>query len=185
MLAALQSVKENRNDPVIVFIYENYRNDMFRAVKSIVQEQHLAEDIVQETFERIIKKIHLINNVKRVSLRSYTILIAKSIAYNMLVKLSKTQTSNFEDIDPVHISDGLSVEEITVQKDTIDNIQSALNQIGINYAAPMILRYYYGFSDKETAEILSINSSGTVRSLCSRGKRLILDSIAKAGTLNE
>ena len=117
-------------------------------------------------------------------MRSYTILIAKSIAYNTLEKEHKIQTSN-EGMDLPQTASELSVEEIAVQKDTMENIHAALSQIGIHYAAPMILRYYFGFSDKETAEMLNINSSGTVRSLCFRGKRLLLDSVTKAGTLYE
>ena len=48
MLAAKQGNTNKKNEPIIVFIYDHYRNDMYRAAKAIVRESHLAEDIVQE-----------------------------------------------------------------------------------------------------------------------------------------
>ena len=170
--------------PVILHIYENYRNVMFRVAKSIVCENHLAEDVVQEAFERIIKKIHLIQKVQYNSLRSYTILIVRSIACNLVAKESKYKTLPFE--DAADMSDmNLTIEDLTIQNELVHSIKESLDEIGIYYATPMILRYYYGFSDKETAELLDIKSAGTVRSLCFRGKRLILEKIEKAGRRNE
>ncbi len=171
--------------PVILYIYENYRDVMFRVAKSIVSENHLAEDIVQEAFERIIKKLHLVHKVKPEALRSYTILIVKSIAYNHIHKQSKYQTFPFE--EAVEISDmrPLTLEDLTIQNELVNSIKEGLDEIGLPYSSPMILRYYYGFSDKETAELLDIKSAGTVRSLCHRGKRLILEKIGKAGALND
>ncbi len=175
--------KESR--PVILFIYENYRNLMFQAAKSIVCENHLAEDVVQEAFERIIKKIDLIKKVKPEALRSYVVLIVKSIACNLIARESKHKTFAIDDFTVAPDAEDISIEDITIQNELVASIKESLSEIGISYSTPMILRYYYGFSDKETAELLDIKSAGTVRSLCFRGRRLILDKIEKAGRLND
>lgn len=186
MTSFLTDKKDNiEGKPVILFIYENYRNLMFRVAKSIVGENHLAEDIVQEAFERMIKKMHLIKKVNYNALRSYTILIVKSIAYNLISKENKCKTVPFDGFADMSDTRDLTIEDITIQNELVDSIKESLDEIGISYATPMILRYYYGFSDKETAELLDIKSAGTVRSLCFRGKRLILEKIEKAGKLND
>ena len=186
MMSFLANKNDNIEDkPVILFIYENYRNVMLRVAKSIVCENHLAEDVVQEAFERIIKKIDLIKKVKYNALRSYTILIVKSIAYNLVARENKCKTVPFDDFSGISDMGDLTIEDITIQNELVDSIKESLDEIGISYATPMILRYYYGFSDKETAELLDIKSAGTVRSLCFRGKRLILEKIEKAGRLND
>jgi DNA-directed RNA polymerase specialized sigma24 family protein len=79
----------------------------------------------------------------------------------------------------------LNIEDLAIQKDLVNKISDSLDEIGINYAAPLILRYYFGFSDKETADLLAINSPSTVRSLCFRARRLLLDKISLGGNGNE
>ncbi len=158
---------------------------MFSAAKFVVRDHYLAEDVVQEAFERIIKKIHLVRKVKRNALRSYTVLITRSIACNLVRKESKYKTIPIVDADFFLDSGDTSIEETVGQKETVQVIKECLGQMGDNYAAPLILRYYYGYSNQETAELLHINSSGTIRSLCSRGRRIIQDKIAKAGDLHE
>lgn len=58
MIIYLMSITKEEDNHIVVKIYEEYRNDMFFAAMNIVHNQQLAEDIVQESFERIIKKIH-------------------------------------------------------------------------------------------------------------------------------
>lgn len=55
----------------------------------------------------------------------------------------------------------------------------------IKYSYPMIMRYYYGHSDSETAELLGVNSASTVRSLCYRGRKIINIAMKKAGNIDE
>jgi RNA polymerase sigma-70 factor (ECF subfamily) len=175
-----------RNNNLVMFIYENYRNVMYRVAKSIVIDKHLAEDVVQEAFERIIKKMNLIENVNPDALLSYVTLITKSVACNLITKQNKYVTTSLEDSyldyeDP----SALNIEDLAIQKDLVNKISDSLDEIGINYAAPLILRYYFGFSDKETADLLAINSPSTVRSLCFRARRLLLDKISLGGNGNE
>ena len=158
---------------------------MFNVAKSIVQDSHLSEDVVQATFERIIKKIHLIKKVECNGLYNYTVLITKSIACNLVAKESKTSLIQYEEADSVIKTDKDSIEDIVIQKESIQLIKNCLEEMGIKYAAPIILRYYYGFNDRETAEILDINSASTVRSLCFRARKHIEAKLAKAGDYSD
>lgn len=169
---------------ILWHIYENYREDMYFTAKSIVRDKHLAEDVVQESFERIIKKMHLIEKIPIQGLRKYTVLIAKSIAINTISKNRKYKLQPIK--DEVFIEDEkISLENLIIRNEQIGVIRECLNDMDVRYANSIIFRYYYGFSDSETAELLGINSASTVRSLCRRGKNKIIKAMEKAGKLNE
>lgn len=157
---------------------------MYFTAKSIVRDKHLAEDVVQESFERIIKKMHLIEKIPIQGLRKYTVLIAKSIAINTISKNRKYKLQPIK--DEVFIEDEkISLENLIIRNEQIGVIRECLNEMDVRYANSIIFRYYYGFSDSETAELLGINSASTVRSLCRRGKNKIIKAMEKAGKLNE
>ena len=180
-MGRFETTSERGDQHILTFIYENYRHHMFKVAVSIVQDPQLAEDVVQATFERIIKKIHLIDKIKRSSLHSYTVLITRSIACNLVAKESKTNTVQYEEAELTMKTIGNSVEEIVFQKESVKIIKQCLEEMDIKYAAPVILRYFYGFSEKETAEILDISSTSTLRSLCFRAKKQIETKLLKSG----
>lgn len=186
MILYLLSITDKEDQHILLFIFEKYRHHMFSVAKSIVRDPHLAEDIVQETFLRIIKKMYLVKKVDRNALYKYTVLITRSIACNYVSKQSKQKTIPFDDEFAI-ISDleDSRVENSVICKESVTIVKECLNEMGPKYSTPIILRYYYGYSNKETAEKLDIESSGTVRSICSRGRKLIKERIASAGERNE
>jgi DNA-directed RNA polymerase specialized sigma24 family protein len=55
-MAYFMSMIKDDDKHILWYIYENYRNDMYNIARMIIRDNHLAEDIVQSSFERIIKK---------------------------------------------------------------------------------------------------------------------------------
>lgn len=185
MFAYLMSLSREEDKHILWDIYEKYRIDMYIVAKSIVHNDHLAEDVVQEAFEKIIKKMHLIEKVSCNGLRKYIILIVKSIAINTICKENRYKLEPNEDWKLMDEMDDLNLENMVIQNDEVCIIRKCLNEIDEKYSHPMIFRYYYGFTDSETAELLGINSSSTVRSLCCRGKKMIIKAMRKAGEYYE
>lgn len=170
---------------ILWHIYDNYRDDMYFAAKSIVRDNHLAEDVVQESFERIIKKIHLLEKIPDNGLRKYVVLIAKSIAINNITKDRAFKLEPVEDVGFFAGEDKVSLENLIIRNEQIGVIRKCLSEMDVKYAHSIIFRYYYGFSDSETAELLGIKSASTVRSLCRRGRKKIIDAMDKEGGLHE
>lgn len=158
---------------------------MYFTAKSIVCDNHLAEDVVQESFERIIKKIHLLKKIPENGIRKYVALIAKSIAINTITKNRTFKLEPVEDMEFFAGEEKVSLENLIIRNEQIDVIRKCLSEMDVKYAHSIIFRYYYGFSDSETAELLGINSASTVRSLCRRGRKKIIDAMKKAGDLYE
>lgn len=185
MIGHLVSITPSEDHHILWYIYNNYRQDMFFAAMTIVKDPHLAEDIVQEAFERIIKKMHLIERISKNGLRRYNVLITRSIAFNMISKEKKYNWQPLDDVELLPANDDFSMDDTIIQREQIAIIRKCLEDMGVKYAHPLILRYYYGFSDSETAELLGISTPNTVRSLCYRGKKMILKAMVKAGDTYE
>lgn len=185
MLTFLMSITKDEHKHILWHIYENYRNDMYHAAKSVIHDVNLAEDVVQVSFERIIKKMHLIEKIPRNDLRGYIVLLVKNIAINTSIKEDKYKLIPDEDMEMLIGLDNTTLEDTAILNEQIRIIKMCLNQMDEKYVLPMLLRYYYGFSDSETGQLLGINSANTVRSLCHRGKNKIIEAMKKAGNIDD
>ncbi len=185
MLTYLMGITKDEHKHILWDIYENYRDNMYYTAMSIVHDTYLAEDIVQASFERIIKKMNLVKQISCNGLRSYTVLLVRSVAINMILKEHKYKLEPDGVLENMVGIDDIKLEDLAVQNEQVGIIRKCLNEMDEKYAQPMIYRYYYGFTDKETAELLDISSASTVRSLCYRGKKMIIKVMRKAGDINE
>jgi RNA polymerase sigma-70 factor (ECF subfamily) len=185
MFIYLMSITADEHQHILWFIYENYRGDMFRMARSVMRDDHLAEDVVQASFERIIEKMHLIEKIPSAGLRRYIVLIVKSIAINTIAKEHKYKLELDSDMESMAGMDDFNLENMVVQNEQVNTIRQCLKEMDEKYVHSMIFRYYYGFSDSETAELLGIGSASTVRSLCHRGRKIITKAMLKAGETHE
>jgi len=185
MLAFLMSITKDEHKHILWYIYENYRNDMYRTAKTVIRDNHLAEDIVQASFERIIQKMHLIEKIPCNDLRGYIVLLVKNIAINMSTKEDKYKLEPDEDMESLVGIDNFVLEDIAIVNEQLAIIRKCLNDMDAKYVHTMLLRYYYGFSDSETAQLLGINSANTVRSICYRGKLRIIKAMKRTGDFDD
>lgn len=180
MLVSLLSITDSKDRHFLIELYENYCHDMYIAAYGILNDSQLAEDAVHDSFVRIINKMHLIRKVSCNGLRRYTVLIVRSVAINMIQANKNHKVVELEAVDFV-LSDDDFLEDTVSEREKVERIKCYLGQMDIKYSHPMLLRYYYGFTDSETADLLGLSSASTVRSRCYRGKKMILDMIRQAG----
>ncbi len=185
MFIYLMSITGDERKHILWFIYENYRGDMFKMARSVVRDGHLAEDVVQASFERIIEKMHLIEKIPSSGLHRYVVLIVKSIAINTITKEQKYKLELDSDMESMTGMDDFNLENMAIQNEQVSIIRKCLKDMDTKYVHSMIFRYYYGFSDSETAQLLGIDSASTVRSLCYRGRKMITKAMIKAGETHE
>lgn len=83
--------KELRNGEIGVFdeIYYKTKNVIFYTIKSIIKDNSLCEDIMQETYLRMLNKIHQYKRNK--SFQAWLILIARNLAINEYNRMKKEQ----------------------------------------------------------------------------------------------
>lgn len=152
--------------------YEEYANSAIRIASAITRNREMAKDAVQETFIRVYRHISSYNSTLPFEPWFYRILT------NECLRLLKKDAlfSNFKLTD-LENDPSLAQGSFDQLADLYDTIQS----LGDAHRIPLILKYIKGFSEKEIADILSLNQN-TVKSRLFKARKLLkeqLDPIRK------
>lgn len=150
-----ECIRADREDSMQTLeqIYLLYKDHLYRFVYRYSNDSQFSIDIVQDTFEKLMKKKHQYTPEKG-SFKTYLY----QIAYNtMMTKLKRRQ--KLRSLLPFLASElppSIAMEEtLTVQK--------AVHLLPEEQRAVILLTYYHDLSQKETARILAI-PVGTVKS---------------------
>lgn len=151
-------------------VYTKYRYLMLHVANQILQNHHDAEDAVHQAFISIIENLDKISEVNSPKTRSYIVIITERKAIDLLRKIQKRQSLEFnEDIAGV---------EIHFEMD--NSIAAVIAKLPSQYREVLLMRYYNGFSAKEIGSILSMSDSG-VRKLIARAKKALQVMLEKEG----
>lgn len=156
-------------------IYEQYQGFMLHAALSIVKDQGLAEDAVQESFLRIIKIIDdiRIDNIK--ALNSFLWNLTQAKAVDILRK--RRHESSIEDEQLFKTLDNKSINksDFAVDITNLDFLLSEIEKLSVIYRVPLIFRSH-GYTIKEIANALDITED-TVKVRIYRGKKLLTEAL--------
>lgn len=174
---------ENFSDRLkIERLYMCYRNLMYKEALEIVQNSHSAEDAVSESFVRIIKNLHKIDEQNRPKTRSFLVIICRNVAKNMYNK--KIYLNNRDDVceetlqeDTPDFSDSL---EALIKKETLSEIAGAVKNLDPIYRDVFLLKNVHGLSRAEIAAIFGISEEAVKKRLV-RAKSKILKELEKRG----
>ncbi len=136
----------------------------------ILKDRELAEDAVQITFEKIIKKISLLRDFHDMDrVKQYIYVVAKNTALVMLrakqkVVLLEEIPEAFDASDPV-------AEEV-INKITVEELKERVQAMNPTYGEAFFLRYFLELDYTEIADALSISVSAAQHRV-SRAKALL------------
>ena len=157
-------------------LVESYQQKAFRIAVLIVQDDFLANDIVQETFLKVYLNRDQLKNLSHFSSWFYRILTRTAW------ELSKKQLPLCKDENIFQtISSPEDMEQDILQKEVHQQIQQALRALPYHQRTAIVLYYYEGMSVKEIAQATG-SMQGTVQSrlfLARKKLRPILESILK------
>ncbi len=147
-----------------------YQGALYRFALGLAGSEHAAADLTQETFFLWATKGHQLRDVTRVRAWLFTTLHREFLAQNR-----RERRFPHDDLDSVEGS--LPVIEPGMV-DAMDSalVMETLNQVDLNYRAPLLLFYLEDMAYREIAVALEL-PVGTVMSRISRGKaqlRLLL-----------
>ncbi len=142
-------------------IYRQYAEVALRTAFLITHEPSVAEDAVQETFIQVWRGIRGLHDVRAFRAWFFRILI------NRVRRLGKRDkqapTAPIEMIADRPDANTLQPEEQMERKERLRWVQTAIAQLPESQRQTLVLRYYSGLSEAETAVVLKI-PVGTVKS---------------------
>jgi RNA polymerase sigma-70 factor (ECF subfamily) len=175
---------ENENDRLKAeMLYYKYRKLLMNIAKEILLDNNLAEDAIHETFIRVIKNLYKIDENNCPRTKNFLVIICRNISltmYNERTYLNKRENS----IEDITYEEELSYscpENITISKETREEIANEIEKVDTIYSDVLIFKYDYGYGREEIAETLGINVE-TVKKRLTRAMTKIKIGLEKEGS---
>ncbi len=165
MLSMLLVLLDDESDKeFFTEIFMSFQGQMWKTAASVLKDDYLAEDAVQNAFIRIAKNLDTVRSLDGDLRRAYMLTAAKHAAIDLI---KKSREINCEMI--FKAKSKFSNDEIESLEET-DFIVHILNKMSPIYRDFL---YYYlvlGITEKEISKILELNIN-TVRQRISRGRK--------------
>ena len=144
--------------------YEAYAEMIYRLGFTYMKNASDAEDVVQETFLRLVRQTDHFTNEEHI--KAWLIVTASNYCKSMLRHWWNRRTEMRE------------LEEKSEDFQDQDAILDAVLELPDKYKTTIFLYYYEGYSSEEIAQILH-KPAGTIRSYLFKGRLLLKEKIQK------
>lgn len=168
------------DDTGIVSIVNTYRSGLLLYVNSYVKNMTIAEDLVEDTFFRIMVKKPLF--LGKQSFKAWLYTIARHITIDYLRKNKYEHLISSKEIQ--ELDSDASLEESYLAEERRICVHRALNKIKYDYRQALYLSYFEDFSNEQIAEIMG-KTKRQVEMLLYRGKQALEKTLVKEGLLDE
>ncbi len=153
----LVSLLRDRREEAFAYLYDHYSGALYAVISSLISDQSLAADVLQEVFINIYRKIEMYD-AARSRLYTWMLNIARNAAIDMLrSKGFRQMKQNREVIDPVYEQS----DSGTPQVDHI-GMREMLGQLKEELRQVLDLAYFSGYTQEEISGMLNI-PLGTVK----------------------
>jgi RNA polymerase sigma-70 factor (ECF subfamily) len=165
---AVERAKQGDRD-ALAFLYTRYADNVCGYVRSIVHDQHEAEDITQHVFAKLIHAIGKYEQ-REVPFLAWILRVARNVAVDHLrrqhaIPVAEVRTS--EHCEP-HSSERAG------------ELQEAIARLPLDQREVLVLRHFAGLSPAEIAQRTG-RSEGSIHGLHHRGRRALKADLSSRG----
>lgn len=133
-------------------IYSTYFNDVFRYIRRLSNNEHIAEEITADTFLKALRSIDSFRG--ECDIRVWLCTIARNCYFSYLKKQGRLE--NMEDVDALNVpGTAESIEEQLVRREDAMRIQRVLHEIPEPYKEVFMWRVYAELSFKQIGQIFN------------------------------
>lgn len=180
MLPIIISTLDNDLDrDFITWLYEEYEPLLFKVAQRFALTQHDVEDIVQDSLERLIKKIPTIRYMERCILSAYIVSTVRNTSIEFLRKEKRRQVKqrDYDDTSwTMEMQPQLSLEELLLLAENRQELVSAWGELPELDRVLLEGKYFLGLSDAELAKQIGCQT-GSIRMKLTRARRKALKTI--------
>jgi RNA polymerase sigma-70 factor, ECF subfamily len=169
LLDAIHRAKEGDRD-ALRFLYVRYADNLYGYVRSIVCDDHAAEDITQDLFAKLPSALARYE-ARRVPFAAWILRVARNLALDYLRALRALPCAELRAVEPV--ADDFSVERSRALRDALDALPRDQRQV-------LLLRHVMGLTPGEIARSIG-KSEASVHGLHHRGRRTLQRQLSELG----
>lgn len=169
-------------------IYLQYEAIMYSAARKILNNTESVEDVVQDSVEKLIRKIAVLRTLNSCALTAYIVYTVRNTALNHLRRENLKNThfiSNQDNISELADCDLDTNPEVAYLKTEFSNeTWELLSALPDKYMTLLKGKYILGLDDSELAEIIGCKPS-SVRMYLTRARRSAVELLTKGELIHD
>lgn len=169
------------DDNSFVEIIKDYKDGLIFYLNGFVGNIHIAEDLTEDTFVKIVTKKPKYNG--KASFKTWLYAIGRNVALDYLKHSKKFAAVSAEDcLERTDEED--SLEQAYIREERKIAVHKVLRKLKPEYRQVLWLIYFEGFSNKETAAVMK-RSVHSVETLVYRARQTLKAELYKEGFIDE
>jgi RNA polymerase sigma-70 factor (ECF subfamily) len=175
MLMMIIAALEGEDDKAfMVSLYQDYYGLVRKTVYNITHDADNAEDLINDTFIKLIKKISLVRTLDRCKTAAYVVYTSRSVAINFMKHRSVQKKhmyygENMDLAEKVSSLEG-AIEDRIIHQEEIEEMGNAILKLPEKQKDLLYFKYILEMADTEIAETFGI-SPDSVRQYLTRARR--------------
>lgn len=184
----LQLLDSEDDRDFLVRIYEDYYRLMYRHAFYLLQQDALAEEMVNATFIKLIENISKIRSLDCHVLPSYIVSIVRNLSINCLRRHKRISAREVYGLQQDFVEEmqdlSADTEKQALLRLDIAHMKQAIQKLPENYRDLLSMKYTLHMDDAEIADLLDIKKD-SVRQLLRRTRIKALSLLEEGGELYE
>jgi RNA polymerase sigma-70 factor (ECF subfamily) len=162
--SGLVSLYVQGDEDAFAELVQRHKNKIFTTINLIVKDRYVAEDLLQETFVKVVKTVKSGRYNEEGKFLPWVLRIAHNLAIDNFRKAKRYPTVVMEDGSNIFESMEFSespFEDLQVKQDTVKRLKQLIQELPESQKEVLIMRSYLEMSFKEIAEAtgVSINTA--------------------------
>lgn len=174
LFATIATLTDADDRAFMLDLYQKYYGLVRSNICRVTRGNDCLEDLVNDTFIRLIERISIIRALDCCRLNTYVVLTSKRVAINYL-RRREVQNQHISWVDDIEAAAGSmsvddTLEERIISGDEYVSLKVALQQLPEQLRDVLFFKYYLEMDDREIAQELLI-SPDSVRQYLTRARR--------------
>lgn len=184
-IAIISSIKDENERSFIEELYIKHSKAMWKFAMSLTKNEDEADELIQISFEKIIRCIDAVKKINCCKMNSYMVSIVRNSYYTLLLKKYK-EKENIKDIDIGELADLEAHDdyESVLERNSTSDIISALENMSDKYKMVLKLKFVHEFNDEQIAKTICVQTN-SVRMYKTRALRMLADRLNGSECNNE
>ena len=169
------------DDKGLAEIVRDYRDGLILYLNGIVNNIFVAEELMEETFFKIITKKPRFN--AKYSFKTWLYTIGRNVAIDYLRHNAKQSDTSFDDLEK-YIQDEFDLERLYIIEERKITVHRALKKLNAEYRQVLWLLYFDGMTNSDAAIVMKKNAR-QMKNLVYRAKSALKSELDKEGFIYE
>ena len=169
------------DDKGLAEIVRDYKDGLILYLNGFVNNISIAEELMEETFFKIITKKPKFQ--AKHSFKTWLYTIGRNVAIDYLRRNSKQVNVSLDDVE-FYLQDEYELEKMYIVEERKIAVHRALKELHTEYRQVLWLLYFEGFSNTDAATVMKKNSR-QMKNLLYRAKSALKSELDKEGFVYE